>query len=158
VRIRRAGASRDLRDAEPLRATADSRNATLSRCLIRFKASLFDVAKEPENPINPIPGASLLTWLAARWPEPLVMSAPAPEDWGWYLEVAVKGRMYLLGASGSNAANDDWDWVLQIKKKCSLGERLLARGKLEADDPCVALARDLLQGEPGFRDLVLSPS
>jgi hypothetical protein len=126
--------------------------ATLTRCLVCCKTSLFDPAKEPANPINPIPGASLLTWLAARVPEPSVMPAPAPEDWGWYLEVALKGHVYLLAASASKGAND-LDWVLQIHKRRSMGERLLGRGTLESDDPCVELVRDLLQGEPGLREL-----
>jgi hypothetical protein len=31
--------------------------------VLRFTTALFDVSKERENPINPIPGESLLLWL-----------------------------------------------------------------------------------------------
>jgi hypothetical protein len=35
---------------------------------IHFKSRLFDVAREPENPINPIRGTSPLEWLRAHVP------------------------------------------------------------------------------------------
>ena len=55
--------------------------------VIHFQSRLFDVAREPENPINPIRGTSLLEWLRAHVPAHLAMSAPEAEDWGWYSHV-----------------------------------------------------------------------
>jgi hypothetical protein len=54
---------------------------------IHFQSRLFDVAREPENPINPIRGTSLREWLRAHVPAHLAMSAPEAEDWGWYSHV-----------------------------------------------------------------------
>ena len=34
--------------------------------VIRFRTDKFDVSKERPNPINPIPGESLLLWLRER--------------------------------------------------------------------------------------------
>jgi hypothetical protein len=55
--------------------------------VIHFQSRLFDVAREPENPIDPIRGTSLLEWLCAHVPAHLAMSAPEAEDWGWYSHV-----------------------------------------------------------------------
>ena len=55
--------------------------------VIHFQSRLFDVAREPENPINPIRGTSLLEWLRAHVPAHLAMSAPKAKDWGRYSHV-----------------------------------------------------------------------
>ena len=64
--------------------------------VIHFQSRLFDVAREPENPINPIRGTSLLEWLRAHVPAHLAMSAPEAEDWA--------GTLTLIGEYGHIAA------------------------------------------------------
>ena len=58
--------------------------------LISFSSTRFDVTKETPNPINPLAGESLLLWLREKLSGGMYeVTAPAPEDWGWY--VYVKG-------------------------------------------------------------------
>ena len=52
--------------------------------VIRFMTDKFDVSKEPPNPINPIPGQSLLVRLRAQTQARTQLSEPDAEDWGWY--------------------------------------------------------------------------
>ena len=52
--------------------------------VLRFYTAAFDVTKERPNPVNPIPGESLLLWLIERAKDAVEISAPASEDWGWY--------------------------------------------------------------------------
>lgn len=47
--------------------------------VIRFNTSAFDVTKERPNPINPIPGKSLLLWLRDRARPDVEVSEPAFE-------------------------------------------------------------------------------
>ena len=112
--------------------------------VIHFRSALFDVSREPENPINPIRGVSLLEWLRKRVPADLEMSTPEPEDWGWFSSVAWKGRSYMVGASVNESADGNHEWVLQFEKLRSLKERLLGQGKFSSDDPCFAY----FQGSP----------
>ena len=51
--------------------------------VVRFTTSLFDVAKERPNPINPIPGESLLLWLREKSLPRVQVSERDAEDWGW---------------------------------------------------------------------------
>ena len=90
--------------------------------VVRFNTTMFDVSRERPNPINPIPGESLLLWLKAHATTPV--SAPEPEDWGWYADVVWEGRAYLLG-----------------------------RAKMTGDDACVRYFRTLIENEPGFRSV-----
>ena len=69
--------------------------------LIHFSTGLFDIAKETPNPINPIPGQSVLQWLRGKLEgTPYTAGEPDAEDWGWYIGVTGNGASYLVGASG----------------------------------------------------------
>ena len=124
--------------------------------VIRFTTDAFDVAREPPNPINPIPGISLLLWLRDHARPQVEVGEPDAEDWGWYAFVDWHGRTYLLGAS---ASEDDGgrEWVLQIDKQRSMKEKLLGRAAMTPDDPCAAYFQALLEAEPAFRDVSVDP-
>lgn len=115
--------------------------------VIHFQSRLFDTRAEPENPINPIPGKSLLDWLGRHLPG---MTAPAPEDWGWYSYVQLDGRQYMLGSCAHVSEDGNHEWVLQIDKTRSFKEKLLGQAKMSLDDPCFALVHGLVQHEAGF--------
>lgn len=120
--------------------------------VIRFTTDAFDVSKERPNPINPIPGESLLRWLREQAAPGLTLTEPDAEDWGWYSFVQWDGRQYLLGASATEDGNG-FEWVLQIDKQRSLKEKLLGRAAMAADDECAEYFRSLLQRQPAFRDV-----
>jgi hypothetical protein len=121
--------------------------------VIRFQSRLFDVSREPEHPINPIRGTSLLEWLRARVPANLAMSAPEAEDWGWYSHVDWQGRTYMVGSCAHESPDGNHEWVLQIDKARSIKERLLGQGRVSSDDPCVQFLHDLILQEPAFTDV-----
>jgi hypothetical protein len=126
--------------------------------VLRFYTAAFDVTKERPNPINPIPGESLLLWLIEKAKGSFEISAPDCEDWGWYSYAEWKGRKYLLGASASDEEEDrQREWVLQIHKQRSLKEKLLGEAKMSQDDECVLYFRVLLEQETSFRDVSVDP-
>ena len=125
--------------------------------VIRFNTRMFDISKERPNPINPIPGESLLLWLRERARADVTLSAPDAEDWGWYCSVAWKGRSYMLGSSASDDDDDDREWILQIEKHRTVTEKLLGRAKMEKDDECAKYFERLLEGEPNFRGVSVDP-
>ncbi|MPZ42424.1 MAG: hypothetical protein GEV05_03300 [Betaproteobacteria bacterium] len=125
--------------------------------VIRFTTSLFDVAKERPNPINPIPGESLLLWLRKRALPRVQVSEPDAEDWGWYSSVVFDGRPYTLGASASDEENGEREWVLQIVKHRSFVEKLLGREKLTEGDECAAFFQSFLESETNFKSLSVDP-
>ena len=81
--------------------------------VIRFRTAKFDVSKERPNPINPIPGESLLLWLRARAHLEVAVSEIDAEDWGWYSSVEWKGRSYVLGSSASEDDSGDREQLLE---------------------------------------------
>ena len=121
--------------------------------VLRFRTSLLDASRERPNPINPIPGESLLLWIAGRWKGDSPVSEATPEDWGWYAHVSCAGSRYMLGASCSDPQAGQREWVLQLVKCRTVGERLLGRNKMAADDPCLQKILQLLEGELSFQDL-----
>ena len=125
--------------------------------VIRFTTSKFDVSKERPNPINPIPGESLLLWLRSQTPPGIEMSEPDAEDWGWYSTVEWKGRSYLLGASASEEDDGQREWILQIDKHRSVREKLLGREKMSNDDECAEYFERLLEREPSFSAISVDP-
>jgi hypothetical protein len=125
--------------------------------VIRLKTTLFDVTRERPNPINPIPGESLLLWLRERAAPAVALSEPDAEDWGWYASVDWGGRAYLLGASASEDDAGQWEWVLQIEKQRSLFERILGRAKMAEDDPCAGYFQRLLESEPACKEVSVDP-
>jgi len=126
--------------------------------VLRFYTAAFDVTKERPNPVNPIPGESLLLWLIERAKDAVEISAPASEDWGWYSYAEWKGRKYLLGASAGDQEEDGQrEWILQIDKHRSVKEKLLGRAKMSQDDECAQYFQDLLEGEASFRCVSSDP-
>ena len=120
--------------------------------VIRFITEKFDVSKERPNPINPIPGESLLVWLRERAQSRVRLTEPDAEDWGWYSYADWNGRQYLIGASVSDDEGER-EWILQIDKQRSIKEKLLGREAMAADDECAAYFLALLEAEPAFKSL-----
>ena len=127
--------------------------------VIRFTTAQFDVSAERPNPINPIPGESLLLWLKTRTAPTLEVSEPDAEDWGWYAYVAWEGRQYMLGSSAMEEEQDAGarEWVLLIEKQRSLTEKLLGREKMAQDDACAAYFLGVLEQEPAFKGVSVDP-
>jgi len=124
---------------------------TLMAHVIRFNTATLDVSKERPNPINPIPGESLLLWLRQRARPDVAVSVPDAEDWGWYSTVQWKGRSYMLGSSACEDDGGDWEWILQIEKHRSVTEKLLGRSKMNKDDECAKYFQRLLESEATFK-------
>lgn len=117
--------------------------------LITFHTPRFDPEKEPENPINPIPGHGVLEWLKPRLAaEGVESSSIEPEDWGWYIEVE-DGAKYLVGAAG-DGDGQSIVWMIQVEKLRSLGEKLLGKNKLADDDKLSARIERLVRAESDF--------
>jgi len=126
--------------------------------VLRFYTSAFDVAKERPNPINPIPGESLLLWLMEHAKGCVEVSAPDAEDGGWYSSAEWKGRKYLLGASASDEdEKGQREWVLQIDKHRSVTEKLMGRAAMRPDDECAHYFEELIKREPAFREVSADP-
>lgn len=120
---------------------------------IHFHTRLFDVSLEPENPINPIRGHSLLEWLRERVPAQLDMTDPDAEDWGWYAHVNWEVRTYMVGAAANESEDGNHEWVLSLTKHRSLKERVLGKARMLGDDPCLVFFRRLIAGEPDFQQV-----
>lgn len=126
--------------------------------VLRFRTARLDVTRERPNPINPIPGESLLLWLRERLGPENEASQPEPEDWGWCMAASFGGRSYLVGASAEGPEADGlWDWTLQLERRRTLRERLLGLRGGAAEDPCLAAILALLRREPGFGALSVEP-
>ena len=126
--------------------------------VLRFCTAAFDITKERPNPINPIPGESLLLWLIEKAKGSVEISAPDAEDWGWYSYAEWKGRKYLLGASACDEDEDGQrEWILQIEKQRSVKEKLLGRANMTPDDGCAQYFQRLLEGEASFREVSVDP-
>lgn len=125
--------------------------------VIRFTTAKFDVSNERPNPINPIPGESLLWWLREVASPDVTVSEPDAEDWGWYSSVDWHGRSYLLGSSASEEENGEREWILQIEKHRSIGEKLLGKEKMSEGDECASYFQKLLENEAAFRNLTVDP-
>jgi hypothetical protein len=123
--------------------------------VITLSTSMFDVSGETPNPINPIAGQSILTWIRAKLVgSPYTATAPEPEDWGWYMDVTGPDATYLVGASAeAEHQPSDTDWTIQIHKHRTAMEKLTGRNRLAADDAFVALVETLFRETPGFRNV-----
>jgi hypothetical protein len=125
--------------------------------VIRFRTNKFDISKERPNPINPIPGESLLLWLRERSRLDVTVSEPDAEDWGWYSSVEWKGRSYMLGSSVSEDESGDREWILQIEKHRTVTEKLLGRAKMGKDDECAQYFQRLIMSEATFIGVSVDP-
>lgn len=119
--------------------------------LIQFDTSKFDFAGEPPNPINPIPGASVLHWLREKLGTEFQVGEPAPEDWGWYCDVTRDGVVYLLGASAEPNDDGSFHVMLQVEPHRSLKDKLLGR-RAPSDALAPAIA-DFAHDDPDVRNL-----
>jgi hypothetical protein len=128
--------------------------------VISFSSTRFDVAGERPNPINPIAGESVLNWLRLELATANCQAtAPATEDWGWYIDVTSGGTSYLVGASAdASEPSDRVDWVIQVEKVRSLKDRMLGRNSLAPDDPLCVLIERLVRGDAGNSDVSVDPS
>jgi hypothetical protein len=126
--------------------------------LFAFRTTKFDVPKESPNPINPIAGANVLSWLRSVLIEAQYqVTQVAPEDFGWYVEVNGLGASYIVVASGDAQVTDSESaWIIQIRKHRSLSERLLGKGHLTADDPIVGVIERTLRGANEIRNIEVS--
>jgi hypothetical protein len=123
--------------------------------VISFETSRFDTSGEAPNPYNEIFGESPLSWLREKlitlgWS----VTAPAPEDWGWYMDVRDEASLYLVGASSDDAyAASPRTWIVQIHKEH--GNRQRKRLKMADDDPLSRLIESLLRKEADFHSIAL---
>jgi len=103
--------------------------------LVTFASSQFDVSAETPNPINPIAGEGVLKWLREKLSGVgYEVTAPEPEDWGWYVYVKGQEISYLVGASSEVDQPDPREWTIQIHRERSLMEKLMSRNKLAGTD------------------------
>lgn len=126
--------------------------------LIEFRSALFDVAAEPENPVNPIFGHALLKWLGSRLQrEGIRATDPDYEDWGWYVDVSAFDADYLVGAASvtddDREADGKIDWIIQVHRHRRMADKLLGRNKLESSDPLCRLIEGIVRSEPSFHDV-----
>jgi len=121
--------------------------------VIHCKSSRFDIDAEPPNPINPIPGRSILVWLGGQLARRISLSEPEPEDWGWYSTARVDEASYLVGACAHPSADGHHEWVIQIDRHRSMLDRILGRSRMSVDDPCFRAIEDLISRDPSFTDL-----
>jgi len=103
--------------------------------LVTFTSSQFDVAVETPNPINSIAGEGVLNWLCENLRSAgYDVTAPEPEDWGWYVYVKDRESSYLVGASSDVDQSAPREWTIQIHRERSLKDKLFGRNKLADDD------------------------
>ena len=126
--------------------------------LVTFKTAKFDPSVEPENDINPIAGQSVLAWLKKS-----ILSGeyettdPAPEDWGWYIDLAAGDRRYMIGAicywEPGESVSGPLEWLLQFHKSRSLKEKILGRAKIDENDPVFLRVLTELQEHDDFDEV-----
>jgi len=118
------------------------------------------VRAEDPNPINPIPGQSVLRWLRVELSNAhCTVTEPATEDWGWYVDVAAGGAHYLVGASADvEGSTPDIEWMVQVEKHRSLKEKILGQNRMAADDPLVALIESVLRADPQIASVSSTPA
>ncbi|WP_372880764.1 hypothetical protein [Psychromonas sp.] len=124
---------------------------------IYFKTTMFDLAKEKKNPINPIYGASLLDWLREELQNQFEITAPDAEDWGWYSEFEYQGSRYLLGACALFEEGDDptreLEWVFQMDKYRSIAEKLMGKNKMTTEDSCFVFFKEMFEKQPQINEV-----
>jgi hypothetical protein len=123
--------------------------------VVSFRTSKFDVSAETPNPINPIAGQSVLTWLRAELAKAhYTATEPDTEDWGWYIDVTGKDGAYLVGASAdADGSTPNVEWVIQVHKHRSFTEKVFGRNKMVADDSLAALIERIVRADPQISDV-----
>lgn len=120
--------------------------------VMTFTSSRFDASEEAPNPINPIAGQAVLQWIRQQLAaSPYTATEPAPEDWGWYMDVSAGSAMYLVGASGEPEEGvRDTTWTIQVDRHRTLMDKLKGRNKLTATDEWIVWLTQLVRSEPSF--------
>ena len=123
--------------------------------VVSFRSSKFDVSAETPNPINPIAGQSVLTWLRAELAKAqYTASEPDTEDWGWYIDVTGNDGSYLVGASAdADGSTPSVEWVIQVHKHRSFTDKVFGRNKMLADDSLAALIERIVRADPQISDV-----
>jgi hypothetical protein len=122
--------------------------------LFSFSTRRFDISKEPENDINPIPGHAVLSWVRSSLPQAYALTEPQTEDWGWYIYAEAGGTKYLVGASGEpREAEPDVDWIVQLHTQPTFMDKLKGRNKLLAQDTLSVEIERLIRAQPDFLEV-----
>ena len=123
--------------------------------VVSFSTRKFDVSAETPNPINPIAGQSVLTWLRAELAKAqYTATEPDTEDWGWYIDVTGNDGSYLVGASAdADGSTPNVEWVIQVHKHRSFTEKVFGRNKMVADDSLAALIERIVRADPQISDV-----
>ena len=123
--------------------------------VVSFRSSKFDVSAETPNPINPIAGQSVLTWLRAELAKAqYTATEPDTEDWGWYIDVTGNDGSYLVGASAdADGSTPNVEWVIQVHKHRSFTDKVFGRNKMVADDSLAALIERIVRADPQISDV-----
>ena len=123
--------------------------------VVSFRTARFDAAAETPNPINPIAGESVLTWLRAELAKAgYATTEPSAEDWGWYMDVKRDADAYLVGASADpDGTAASLEWFVQVHKHRSLKDKLLGRNKMTVDDPLSALIERVVRADSQIEDV-----
>lgn len=122
--------------------------------LVTFTSSRFDTTAEKPNPINPIAGEGILNWLGEQLRGVgYEVTAPEPEDWGWYIYVKDRGNSYLIGASCDLDQPAPKEWVVQIHRERSLTDKLFGRNKLADDDAVSARIEAFIRESVGAQSV-----
>lgn len=122
-----------------------------------FETNRFNLSRVEPHFINPCCfGEDAADWLRARLAERGIgASAPAQEDWGWYLGLDYDGEEYFLGIGGNSdetaADPDRGEWRLMLERKRSLWARMTGKDRVApADDRLLGVLRAILEEEPGI--------
>ena len=123
--------------------------------LITFRTAKFEITKETPNPINPLAGESVLNWIRESLGDSgYEMTAPQPEDWGWYMNVAGAGGSYLVGATAEAESEEaETAWAIQIHKKRGLMAKFSGKNKIPAHGDFSALVEALVRSESTVNEI-----
>jgi hypothetical protein len=125
--------------------------------LISFRTAAFDPALEPENPINPIAGQSVLAWLRANALGSEYESTPPDyEDWGWYIEVRDADTAYTVGAicyDEGGSGDVVRDWMIQVVPRRRLSDVFRRRMASQGQGRLTGVIADALRADGAFEDV-----
>jgi hypothetical protein len=123
-----------------------------------FETSRFNLSEVKEHFINPCCfGEDLAAWLRDELLEKgLEVTAPAQEDWGWYIEANDKGSWYFIGVGGNaDEAGQDrnhGEWRIMVERRRSAWKRLTGGGEVPKADAMVEAIWGILVKESDFKN------